>query len=64
MAERNTPIGSETVKEALETQKQTREDALIASTKQIYQDIKPSNYNKQLNKYLFPPYTDDSNDYA
>ena len=64
MSERNAPIGSETMKEALKTQQQTREDALIASTKQIYQDIKPSNYNKQLNKYLFPPYTDDSNDYA
>ena len=64
MPERNAPIGSETMKEALKTQQQTREDALVASTKQIYQDIKPSNYNKQLNKYLFPPYTDDSNDYA
>ena len=57
--ERKNPLGSSAVVKALKEQKQIREDALIASTKSIYQDIEPSNDNSQLNKYLFPPYTND-----
>ena len=57
--ERKNPLGSTAINEALKDQKQTREDAIIAATKSIYQDIEPSNDNSQLNKYLYPPYTDD-----
>ena len=37
----------------------SKEDALIASTKNIYQQVAPQNDNSQLNKYLYPPYTTD-----
>tara|TARA_R110002020_G_scaffold116208_1_gene266443 strand:+ start:6543 stop:6740 length:198 start_codon:yes stop_codon:yes gene_type:complete len=57
--ERKNPLGSTAINEALKNQRQTREDALVAATKSIYQDIEPSNDNSQLNKYLFPPYTND-----
>ncbi len=57
--ERKNPLGSTAINEALKNQQQTREDALVAATKSIYQDIEPSNDNSQLNKYLFPPYTND-----
>ena len=57
--ERKNPLGSTAINEALKDQKQTREDAIIAATKSIYQDIEPSNDNSQLNMYLYPPYTDD-----
>tara|TARA_R100001463_G_scaffold61946_2_gene114829 strand:- start:828 stop:1025 length:198 start_codon:yes stop_codon:yes gene_type:complete len=57
--ERKNPLGSTAISKALKDQQQTREDALIAATKSIYQDVEPSNDNSQLNKYLYPPYTND-----
>ena len=45
--ERKNPLGSSAVVKALKEQKQIREDALIASTKSIYQDIEPSNDNSK-----------------
>ena len=42
----------------------TREDALVANMKNIYQKVAPQNDNSQLNKYLFPPYTDEEKGYA
>jgi len=58
-SDRKNPLGSTAINAAIKEQKATREDALIASTKNIYQKVAPSNDNSQLNKYLFPPYTDD-----
>lgn len=58
-SERTNPLGSTAINDAINEQRATREDALIASTKNIYQKVAPANDNSQLNKYLFPPYTDD-----
>ena len=56
---RNKSLGSTAINEAIKDQRATREDQIIAATKEIYQNIEPSNDNSQLNKYLFPPYTND-----
>jgi len=58
-SERKNPLGSTAINQALTEQKETREDALVASTKNIYQQVTPQNDNSQLNKYLFPPFSDD-----
>tara|TARA_B100000287_G_scaffold394436_1_gene408477 strand:- start:42 stop:269 length:228 start_codon:yes stop_codon:yes gene_type:complete len=63
-SERKNPLGSTAINQALTEQKETREDALVASTKNIYQKVAPQNDNSQLNKYLFPPYTDEEKGYA
>tara|TARA_B100000927_G_scaffold111956_1_gene90365 strand:+ start:24495 stop:24722 length:228 start_codon:yes stop_codon:yes gene_type:complete len=58
-SERAKPLGSTGINEAIEEQSKTREDALIANTKNIYERVAPQNDNSQLNKYLFPPFSDD-----
>ena len=58
-SERSNPLGSKAITEAVSEQAATREDALIANTKNIYQKVAPQNDNSQLNKYLFPPFSDD-----
>ena len=63
-SERKNPLGSTAINQALTEQKETREDALVASTKNIYQKVAPQNDNSQLNKYLFPPFSDDKKGYA
>tara|TARA_B100000902_G_scaffold390121_1_gene438507 strand:+ start:961 stop:1149 length:189 start_codon:yes stop_codon:yes gene_type:complete len=56
---RNKSLGSTAINEAIKDQQATREDQIIAATKEIYQNVEPSNDNSQLNKYLYPPYTND-----
>jgi hypothetical protein len=63
-SDRKNPLGSTAINQALTEQRESREDALVASTKNIYQKVAPPNDNSQLNKYLFPPYTDDKKGYA
>jgi len=63
-SERKNPLGSTAINDALSEQKATREDALIASAKNIYEKVAPQNDNSQLNKYLFPPFSDDKKGYA
>jgi len=58
-SQRTNPLGSKAITDAVSEQEATREDALVASTKNIYEKVAPENDNSQLNKYLFPPYTDD-----
>ena len=58
-SERSKPLGSTGINEAIEEQNKAREDALIANTKNIYERVAPQNDNSQLNKYLFPPFSDD-----
>tara|TARA_B100000902_G_C26888826_1_gene706287 strand:+ start:473 stop:700 length:228 start_codon:yes stop_codon:yes gene_type:complete len=56
---RNKPLNSSAINDAMEVMKQSKEDALVANTKNIYQQVSPQNDNSQLNKYLYPPYTTD-----
>ena len=63
-SERTNPLGSTAINDALSEQKATREDALVASAKNIYERVAPQNDNSQLNKYLFPPFSDDKKVYA
>ena len=56
---RNKPLNSSAINDAMEVMKQSKEDALVASTKNIYQQVAPQNDNSKLNKYLYPPYTTD-----
>ena len=58
-SKRTNPLGSTAITDAVSEQKASREDALVANTKNIYQKVAPANDNSQLNKYLFPPYTSD-----
>jgi hypothetical protein len=58
-SERTNPLGSTAVTDAVTEQRASREDALVASMKNIYQKVAPENDNSQLNKYLFPPFSDD-----
>ena len=57
--ERTNPLGSPAVTDAVSEREATREDALVANMKNIYQKVAPQNDNSQLNKYLFPPFSDD-----
>tara|TARA_B100000287_G_scaffold385287_1_gene392347 strand:- start:33 stop:260 length:228 start_codon:yes stop_codon:yes gene_type:complete len=56
---RDKPLNSSAINDAMKVMKQSKEDALVASTKNIYQQVAPQNDNSQLNKYLYPPYTTD-----
>jgi|TARA_B110000977_G_C10655038_1_gene329505 hypothetical protein len=58
--ERKTPQGSTAITQAMNEDAASREDALVASTKSIYKKVEPSNDNSQLNRLLYPPYTDKS----
>ena len=58
--ERKTAQGSTGIKQAMQEDAASREDALVASTKSIYKKVEPSNDNSQLNRLLYPPYTDKS----
>jgi len=60
MNKRNTPQGSIGIKQAMNEDAASREDALVASTKSIYKQVEPPNDNSQLNKFLYPPFTDRS----
>ena len=56
---RDKPLNSSAINDAMKVMKQSKEDALVANTKNIYQQVAPQNDNSQLNKYLYPPYTTD-----
>ncbi len=58
--ERKTAQGSTAITQAMNEDAASREDALVASTKSIYKKVEPSNDNSQLNRLLYPPYTDKS----
>ena len=60
MNKRNTPQGSVGIKQAMNEEAASREDALVASTKSIYKQVEPPNDNSQLNRFLYPPFTDKS----
>ena len=55
--ERKTPQGSPGITQAMQEQKNSKEDALVAKTKMIYRDVEPSNDNSHLNRLLYPPYS-------
>ena len=48
----------------MQEQKNVDEDMLVAKTKQIYGKVADPNDNSQLNKFLYPPYTDMSKEDA
>ena len=56
--ERKTAQGSTAITQAMQEQKNVDEDMLVAKTKQIYSKVADPNDNSQLNKFLYPPYTD------
>ena len=56
--ERKTAQGSTAITQAMNEIKNADEDVLVAKTKQIYSKVEPPNDNSQLNKFLYPPYTD------
>jgi hypothetical protein len=62
--ERKNPLGSTAIQNALEERKQTSTDALIAGAKQNYRAVSDANDNSQLNKYLYPPFTNESRNKA
>lgn len=55
--ERKTAQGSTAITQAIQEDEASREDALVAKTKSIYRDVEPSNDNSQLNRLLYPPYS-------
>lgn len=57
---RNVPLGSTAVSQAMQELKNSDEDMLAAKTKQVYSKVAPTNDNSQLNRLLYPPYTDKS----
>ena len=60
MNERKTSLGSTAINQAMNEQKNSEEDLLIAQSKQIYSKVADPNDNSQLNKFLYPPFTDRS----
>ena len=56
--ERKTAQGSTAITQAMNEAKNIDEDTLVARTKQVYSKVAPPNDNSQLNKFLYPPYTD------
>ena len=58
-SERTNPLGSPAITDGVSEQRASREDALVANMKNIYQKVAPQNDNSQLNKFLFPPFSDD-----
>ena len=57
---RNVPLGSTAINQAMAELKNSDEDMLAAKTKQVYSKVAPPNDNSQLNRLLYPPYTDKS----
>jgi len=55
--ERKTPQGSPGITQAMQELKNSDEDMLVAKAKQVYSKVAGPNDNSQLNKYLYPPYT-------
>lgn len=60
MNERKTSLGSTAINQAMNEQKNASEDLLVANSKQIYSKVADPNDNSQLNKFLYPPFTDRS----
>ena len=57
--QRNKSLGSTGIQNAMAEQEADREDQLINQAKQNFEKVEDSNDNQQLNKYLYPPFTDD-----
>ena len=62
--QRKNPLGPTAIQNALEEKKQTSTDAIVATAKQNYQAVSDSNDNSQLNKYLYPPFTNENRNKA
>lgn len=58
--QRNKSLGSTGIQNAVAEEETSREDALVASAKKNYMAVADSNDNSQLNKYLYPPFTNKS----
>lgn len=58
--QRNKSLGSTGIQDAVAEQEASQEDALVAAAKKNYMAVSDSNDNSQLNKYLYPPFTDES----